>query len=336
MLARAVQFTAPRQVAVVPVPVPDEPADGQLLVRTAYSGISAGSELLAYRGELDRTLPRDERLGGLAGGTFDYPFGYGYACTGQVERGAAPGTPVFAFHPHQERFVVGVADAVELPAQADLRTATWLPLVETALQVSLDAGPRLGEPVALLGLGAVGLLTGLLLARAGARVLAGEPDPARRATATRLGLRAVDPAGLPALVAAETAGRGVGVLVELSGAPAALAAGLPLLAHEGTALVGSWYGTKPVSLPLGAEFHRRRLTIRSSQVSTVPAALAARWDVPRRRAVARDLLGELPIGDLPTVEYPLERAPAAYAALDVGTAGALHVTLRYDRPGGDG
>ena len=52
-------------------------------------------------------LPIDERIGSL-GGTFSYPFPYGYSCVGEVERSAGPvpaGTLVFAFHPHQDRFV---------------------------------------------------------------------------------------------------------------------------------------------------------------------------------------------------------------------------------------
>jgi threonine dehydrogenase-like Zn-dependent dehydrogenase len=237
---------------------------------------------------------------------------------------------VFAFHPHQDRFVVADSDAVVLDPRADPREATLFPLVETALQLTLEAGPVLPETVVVTGLGAVGLLTALLLRRAGAAVLAGEPEGWRREIAGGLGVTAVPPEQLPESVAAATDGRGTPLLVEVSGNPAALTAGLALLAHEGTALVGSWYGTKPVSLPLGAEFHRRRLTVRSSQVSTIPAALGARWDVPRRRATARQLLADLPLHVLATSEFPFADAPAAYAAIDRGEPGLLHAALRYE------
>jgi len=108
-----------------------------------------------------------------------------------------------------------------------------------------------------------------------------------------------------------------------------LAASLPLLAHEGTALVCSWYGTKPVVLPLGADFHRRRLVIRSSQVSTIPAELTARWDRPRRREAARALLSELPLEPLATHEFPFERASDAYAAVAGDAPDLIHAALRY-------
>ena len=79
-------------------------------------------------------------------------------------------------------------------------------------------------------------------------------------------------------------------MIEVSGNPDALRTALGLLAHEGVALVASWYGAKDVSLPLGGDFHRRRLTIRSTQVSTIPARLSDRWSSARRRDTVVDLL----------------------------------------------
>ena len=329
MQAQALVFVAPGRVEFQAVDV-GEPGDGQVLVRTAYSGISSGTELLAYRGHLDPHVALDETIGSL-GGTFAYPFAYGYSCAGQVEasRGdLAEGAAVFAFHPHQDRFVAGTADVV---AVGDLppRLATLFPLVETALQISLDVGPVLGEPVVVVGLGAVGLLTGLLLTRAGARVLGAEPRAWRRQAASAMGLQAWSPEALPEVVSGATGGAGVPVVVEASGNPEALASSLPLLAHEGTALVASWYGTKPVSLPLGAEFHRRRLHLRSSQVSTIPVHLQGRWSVSRRRAVALELMGELPLAQLATHQFAAAEAASAFAALDRGDEGLLHAALWY-------
>jgi 2-desacetyl-2-hydroxyethyl bacteriochlorophyllide A dehydrogenase len=329
MKGHAVVFTAPRAVEVHEVAVPPV-RDGQLLVRTRYSGISAGTELLAYRGELNPELALDEVIGALSG-TFAYPFRYGYSCVGTVEQSRASlleGSLVFAFHPHQDRFVVPVTNVVPLP-DIDPRLATLFPLVETALQLLLDAGPVAHEPVVVLGLGMVGLLTAALLQRAGARVLAAEPRAWRREVASVFSVPAVAPERLAEVVDEQTGGHGVPLLVEASGNPEALASGLRLLAHEGTALVASWYGTKPVALPLGEAFHRRRLCIRSSQVSTLPAALGARWTVARRRAVALALIGELPLSVLATHEFPLAEAADAFAALDRGEEGLMHPALCY-------
>jgi len=329
MKARAVQFVAPRRVELREVELPD-PSEGRILVATEWSGISSGTELLAYRGEIDPDLPLDETLGALAG-TFAYPFGYGYSAVGRVVRPAAPfqeGQRVFAFHPHQDRFVVEAREAVPVDG-LDPRAATMYPLVETAVQVCLDAAPRFGETAVVVGLGAVGILAAALLARAGAVVLGSEPEPARRAAAGAFGVRAVDPGDVAEVVDAETRGRGADLVVEASASPQALASSLGLLAHEGTALVCSWYGTRPVSLPLGAAFHRRRLALRSTQVSTLPAALTARWDRRRRAELAWRLARELPLSVLATHAFPFEQAAEAYACADRKDDGLIHAALRY-------
>jgi 2-desacetyl-2-hydroxyethyl bacteriochlorophyllide A dehydrogenase len=328
--ARVLRFAAPRRVEIHRVEV-RPPAVGEILVRTRWSGISGGTELLAYRGELDESLELDETLSSFEG-TFRYPFAYGYSCVGEVERsapgGPAEGTTVFAFHPHQDLFTVRADDAVPVEG-VDGRAATLFPLLETALQVSLDAGPRIEEPVIVLGLGPVGVLTAALLQRSGADVLGADPRADRRETAALFGIPVVGTTELPEAVEASTSGAGVPLVVDATGSPDALPLTLELLAHEGEALVCSWYGSKDVRLPLGKAFHRRRLSIRSTQVSTIPSRLSARWDVARRRQTAMRLMTELPVKLLATHEVPFERAGEAYAALDRGDEGIMHVALSY-------
>jgi 2-desacetyl-2-hydroxyethyl bacteriochlorophyllide A dehydrogenase len=326
--AETVRFVAPYVVELAEVAVPENRA-GEVLVRAEFSGISGGTEMLAYRGELDPGLPRDETLGALAG-SFEYPFAYGYSVVGTVEASRSDvreGERVFAFHPHQSRFVVSATDVVPIGA-TDPRTATLFPLVETALQISLDAGIRYREVVAVLGLGPVGILTGILLMRSGATVVGSDPVPWRRETAETCGLEAVEPEALGTAVRTATRGRGADVVVEATGNPEALGESLGLLSMEGVAIVASWYGAKPVTLPLGAEFHRRRLEIRSSQVSTI-GGRAIRWDRLRRLEATQALLAELPLAALASHTLPLERAPEAYAALDRGDDGVVHVALAY-------
>ena len=326
--ARAVTFVAPYRVELSDVAV-GEPRRGDVLVCAEFSGISGGTELLAYRGELDSSASRDETIGALAG-SFEYPFAYGYSVVGTVEASRSEvgeGARVFAFHPHQDRFVVSAEDVVPL-SDADGRAATLFPLVETALQLTLDAALRYREVVAVLGLGPVGILAAALLARGGAIVVASDPKPWRRAAARACGLEPVAPDGLGDAVRTASGGRGADVLVDATGNPEVLGESLRLLTSEGVALVASWYGVKPVTLPLGGDFHRRRLEIRSSQVSTL-GSRAARWDRRRRIEATRTLLDELPLAALASHTFPFERAPEAYAALDRGDDGLVHVALAY-------
>ena len=317
MPAHALFHTAPRCLEIRELPAP-LPAAGEVLVRTFYSGISSGTERLVYRGEIPAELARDDTIDAL-GGTFSYPFAYGYACVGEV---AESGQMVFAFHPHQDMFTARPDDLIPLTA-IDPASATLFPLVETALQVTLDAGPGYLDQVIVLGAGVLGLLTGLLLRRSGWRPLIAEPQPWRRAMASSLGVSTAAP---------EELGKAeVPLVIDASGNPDAPAMALNMLAHEGTLLIASWFGTNQVVLPLGGAFHRRRLIIRSTQVSTMPSRLSGTWTLPRRRREAAQLLAELPLGQLCTHVFAFSHAAEAFRAVEQGEPGLMHAVLDYDR-----
>jgi 2-desacetyl-2-hydroxyethyl bacteriochlorophyllide A dehydrogenase len=315
--ARALFHTAPRCVEIRELPTP-RPAAGEVIVSTMFSGISSGTERLVYRGAVPQDLALDDTIGAL-GGAFRYPFSYGYACVGQAEDS---GQAVFAFQPHQDIFTARASDLIALPA-IDPASATLFPLVETALQVTLDAGTGYRDRVIVLGAGVLGLLTALLLQRSGQRPLLAEPQAWRRVLASSLGVTAAAP---EELVKEE-----VPLVIDASGNPDAPAMALSMLAHEGTLLVASWFGITPVVLPLGGAFHRRRLTIRSTQVSTVPAGLSATWTRTRRHLEAVELLPELPLAELCTHVFPFRKAAEAFHAVDAGTPGLMHAVLDYDR-----
>ncbi len=330
---RAVVFAAPGRVDVVEEDAP-APAAGQVLVRTRVSAISAGTERLVYRGELAAGQPLDESLPALAGARFAYPARYGYAAVGDVAAVGADvpatwiGRRVFAFAPHASAFVAPLADVLEVPAGLDAERAALFATVETAVNLALDGAPRLGERVAVLGQGVVGLLATALLARFPlAALVAVDPLAARAQRARALGATAVGDveAALAALGAA-----GADLTYELTGNPAALDAALALTGPEGRVVVGSFYGRKRAAVDLGAHFHRGRLTIASSQVSRLPPALAGRWDRARRRDVAWDALARLDAASLVTHRYALGRAAEAYARLETSPADTLQVLLTYE------
>jgi len=179
----------------------------------------------------------------------------------------------------------------------------------------------------VLGAGVLGLLTGLLLHSAGWRPLIAEPQAWRRAVASSLGVTTVAPE--------ELVKEKVPLVIDASGNPDAPAMALNMLAHEGTLLIASWFGTKPVVLPLGGAFHRRRLTIRSTQVSTVPARLSGTWTRARRRRETAGLLAELPLAQLCTHVFAFNNAAEAFRAVDEGIPGLMHAVLDYDRSAAD-
>jgi 2-desacetyl-2-hydroxyethyl bacteriochlorophyllide A dehydrogenase len=322
---RSLLFTAPGQVAVIEEELPP-PGPGQLLVRTRVSAISAGTELLAYRGQLPAALVLDETLPALAGGSFRYPFRYGYASVGEVaEVGDGVGADwrgrrVFSFQPHASAFVVPEADVFVVPDGLEWEAAALYASQETASNLVLDGRPQLGERVVVVGQGVVGLLTTALLARFPLASLAAvDSDPARAALARRFG------------ATAQAAPSEADLSFELSGSPAALDTAIALTGREGRVVVGSFYGDKRAPVDLGGHFHRGRLTLISSQVSHLSPALGGRWDRARRRDVAWAALARVDSAALISHRVPLGRAAEAYRLLEGGPgAGVLQVLLIHD------
>jgi threonine dehydrogenase-like Zn-dependent dehydrogenase len=192
---------------------------------------------------------------------------------------------------------------------------------------------RLGESALIFGQGVVGILVALLLKLAGAEpVLAVDPLMERRELALAAGAdMAFAPGEFNDRVMEITGGRGADVAIETSGSGAALQSAIDAVATEGTVVVASWYGTKPVTLALGGHFHRGRVRLRSSQVGRIDPTLAPRWDRVRRMDTVLGLLGRLKLGELISHRIPFGEAPQAYAMLDERPEAALQVIFTYEK-----
>jgi 2-desacetyl-2-hydroxyethyl bacteriochlorophyllide A dehydrogenase len=342
LTSTSVLFTAPRRVELHQDPLP-APDDGQLLVRTRLSGISAGTELMLYRGEAPAELAADEALPALRG-DLSFPLQYGYCAVGQVlEAGAQVdqgwvGRRVFAFQPHTSCFLAHASSLLPLPDDLGDELALLLPSMETALHLVHEGGPLAGECVAVFGQGLVGLLTVALLARFPLQTLVTlEPLAERRAASVRLGAHAsLDPAeagwrqALLECFGQSAPQAGADLAYELSGRPETLNLALESTAYDGRVVVGSWYGRKIAALELGGRFHRSHLRIIASQVSRVQPELSGRWTKPRRLQAALEMLRRIRPSGLITHRFRLAEAAEAYQLLDQHPERALQVVLSYD------
>ncbi len=320
--ARAAWIVAPRLVELRCEQL-RSPAPNEMRVRTMRSAISHGTEMLVYRGQAPADLDFD--LPTFAG-SFGLPIKYGYATVGEVVEAGADaaltrGDRVFVHHPHQTSFIVDAGLPVRLPSDLDPERAILLANLETALNVVLDARARFGERVVVFGQGVVGLLVTQLLLRSGMTVIAVDGYERRRQLAERFGATAVAPDELQ-----ETA---ADVSIEISGNPAALQQAIDATAVEGSVVVASWYGTKPVELQLGGAFHRHRLRLVSSQVSHLDPSLAPRWDRERRTRLALHLLPQLDLAPLITHRFAFEEAADAYRLIDEHPEQTAQVVLTY-------
>jgi threonine dehydrogenase-like Zn-dependent dehydrogenase len=232
---------------------------------------------------------------------------------------------VFAFQPHASHFVACATELLPLPENVSPETAALLPNMETAVNLVMDGAPLLGERVCVLGQGVIGLLTTALVANMSpARLDAFDRIENRRAFALEFGAHAAhDSANL------ETPDHDADLTYELTGNPEALNLALRLTGFGGRIVIGSWYGEKRAALDLGGSFHRSRIRLISSQVSTLAPELSGRWTKARRMNAAWQMLERVNVGRLITHRIPLEHAATAYTMLDTEPDRVLQVMLIY-------
>jgi 2-desacetyl-2-hydroxyethyl bacteriochlorophyllide A dehydrogenase len=303
-----------------------EPGAGQVLARALASGVSQGTELLLYRGQ--GPTPFDPSLDAPAAPT--YPRRYGYAWVGEVVDGGvrsredlAVGTHVFGLAPHGDFHVIDVAAARPLDPAIPPRRAVLAASLETAITCVWDTGLQLGDSVVVLGGGVIGLLVAWLAASAGGRVRLVEPSPRRRAVAQALGIAAISPEQ-------DTPAASADVVVEATGNPAVLERAIAHAAHEAVVVVASFYGSRAAPVPLGSDFHRRRLRLQSSQVSSLPASRMPRWTHARRFDLVRSLLLDASLDALVTSAHPFDDAPGVFERLDRAPGDAMQTVFEYE------
>jgi NADPH:quinone reductase-like Zn-dependent oxidoreductase len=305
--ARAFWVTGPCRGTLRAETLP-EPGPDEVMVRTLFSALSRGTETLVFRGEVPPSEYGRMRAPFQAG-DFPAPVKYGYISVGEVEHGPAEllGRAVFCLYPHQTRYVVPAGAVVPIPRAVPPERAVLAANLETAVNGLWDLGVRVGDRIAVVGAGALGCLCARLAGRIpGCRVELIDVDPGRAAIAAQLGVDFAQPTD----AAAEADG-----VVHCSGSPQGLATALRIAGFEATVLEMSWYGSKPVAVPLGEAFHARRLHLRSSQVGSVAPAQRPRWSHRRRLGLALELLGDPALDCLITAQSPFEALPEVLAQL---------------------
>lgn len=300
----------------------DDPGPGEVLVRTLFTGVSRGTETLVWRGGVPPNQYNRMRAP-YQDGDFPYPVKYGYLNVGVVEAGPADllGRTIFCLYPHQTRYVVPAAAVTVVPDVVPPARAVLAGTVETAVNAMWDAAPLLGDRIAVIGAGMVGSCVAALAARfPGVRVQLVDVDPRRAAIARALGVDFALPAD---------AADGCDLVVHASASSEGLAQSLRLLAAEGTVIELSWYGDRPVSVPLGEDFHSRRLVVRSSQVGTVSPNTRGRRDYADRLALSLDLLADESFDALLSEECEFSELPDVMARLTTGEQPALCQLVNY-------
>jgi 2-desacetyl-2-hydroxyethyl bacteriochlorophyllide A dehydrogenase len=321
MTARAFWTIGPGQGELRAETLPP-PGKDEALVRTLASGVSRGTESLVFAGRVPASQHAAMRCPFQAG-DFPFPVKYGYSAVGIVEAGppALVGRRVFCLHPHQDRFLAPAAMLHAVPDAVPTRRAVLAANMETALNVAWDAGALPGERVLVIGAGVVGLLAAYLLARIpGVTLTVIDTDPAKARIAAALDLVFAAPANAPD--EAE-------LIVHASGSADGLALALARAGFEARIVEASWFGDRPIPLPLGEAFHSRRLRLISSQVGSIAAPMRGRRSHAERLALALALLDDARLDALIDGPTPFGDLPATMARL-AARPGALCHVIAYD------
>jgi len=279
-----------------------QPADGDVVIRALYSGISRGTESIVFNGGVPASEYQRMRAP-FQSGDFPGPVKYGYASVGRVEDGPRDlqNREAFVLFPHQTHYVVPARSVHVLPDGVPAARAILAANLETAINGVWDARPQVGDRVTVVGAGTVGCLTAWLAGRIpGASVELVDLNPGRAAVARALGVQFAAP---------EAAATDRDLVIHASGSLDGLDLALRIAAFEATIVELSWYGDRSVPIPLGEAFHARRLTLKSSQVGTVAASQRPRWDTRRRMELALALLADPVLDVLITGESAFEELP---------------------------
>jgi len=289
-----------------------------------------------YQGRFPRDVETDSVIASLRG-DLEYPLAYGYACVGKIKEAGKQvdrslhDQLVFAFQPHTSHFIADPNSLFPIPDSLSPETACFLPNMETAVNLVQDAAPIFGECVLVLGQGVVGLLTASLLSEFPLQTLVTADCFELRRNSSPVPQRSsLDPYSPNFHKEARQLLNGSADLTfELSGRPETLNDALAITGYSGRIIIGSWYGEKRAEIDLGGAFHRSRIKLISSQVSTVAPELAGRWNKARRFNTAWKALERIKPEKWITHHLPLEEAKEAYRLLDEAPQETIQIIFDY-------
>lgn len=326
---RALRITAPFEAAILDCPAPSLTPDS-VLVRARCTAISVGTEIRQYR---------DERVEQNPAG---FPRANGYSMVGVIEAvgaevaGMTVGQRVFVMMPHDALVVVPSGQVYPVPDGAPDEQAVFTTLCEIGLHALRRGNPSLGENVAIIGQGIIGLAT-LAVARAwGLRTIALDLDARRLAYARAMGADlAVNPRDpdYEAQIAAFCGPEGVDLVVEAASSWRAIQTAYRIVRRRGCISVVARHTDIPDFNPIQDGMMTKEVTFTTSYahpVTDAPPDLL-RWTRPRDNRLLLEMFGKGRIDISSAISHRIapEGIPAIFRRLHEGDASIAGVVVNW-------
>ena len=322
----------------------------EVRLRTLYSGISAGTELRAYRGSnpyLHKHWDPARKLFIPAEQpTLTYPVsGWGYEEVGEViELGSevqdvAIGDVIFGTWGHRTHHIVGegYARARVQAKSLDAIFGLFSQIGAIALNGVHDARIRISETVVVFGMGTLGQIVGQLAKKSGAQVVGVDRfqkrlEVARQSNAADIGLNAAD-GEVAERIRALTDNRGADIAIEATGSSSALNQAIRSVAYSAKVVALGVFQGEVTGLFLGEEFHHNRVNIVGSQIFGTDPELTYRWNQVRLVQTFMRLQADGMLNLRPIISHiiPFENAGEAFRILDQEPENALQVVLDFTK-----
>src|SRR5688572_17911442 len=346
-MGNVVVFTEPRTVGFESY---DDPPlkPHEVRLRTLYSGISAGTELTAYRGSnpyLHKQWDPARKLFIPAEQpSLTYPVsGWGYEEVGEVvELGSevqdiSIGDVIFGTWGHCTHHIVAedyARDRVQAKS-LDPIFGVFSQIGAIAINGVHDARIRIGETVVIFGMGTLGQIVGQLARKSGARVVGVDRfekrlEIAQQSGAAEIALN-VDDGEVAERIRAITDNRGADVAIEVTGSTMALNQAIRSVAYSAKVIALGFFQGEAAGLFLGEEFHHNRVNIVGSQISGTDPELTYRWNRLRLVQTFMRLQADRVVDLNPIISHviPFDEAGEGFRILDQEPENALQVVLDF-------
>ena len=291
-----------------------------LIIKTLYSGISKGTEKLVSSGCI-REDQHKIMKSPFQEGTFSFPIKYGYINVGKVINGPKKllNKNTFVLYPHQDLFEIDTDNVQILNDKNDPKKYLLTANMETAINIFWDTKASKKDKIVIVGMGSVGILTAYYFKLQNYKnVFICDSNIKKKKFATLLGLNFQNFKSI----------KDMDVVINTTSNYEIINQSFNKLNLEGKIVEASWYGNKNGMINLGGNFHSKRLSLISTQVSNIPKYLSNKHNYKSRLKLAIKALSDNKLLKLVNTESHFNNLENDYISIINNSDSIMHA-IKY-------